>query len=86
MLYKVKIDLSKSKDSLNKIGMVELSTKPYWIKVEAADPDDACAASVKKVASTINKTFSSLSISSSKVERYTDEAIANMRITKIESV
>ena len=83
MSYKVKIDLSKSRDSLNKIGMVELSTKSYWITVEAADPDDACAAAVKKVATTINKTFSNLSISSSKVEKCTDEAIANMRITKI---
>ena len=84
MLYKVKINLSKSKDALNKIGMVEMSKKPYWVNVEADDPDGACVEAVKKVTNAINKTFSSLSISSNKVERYTDEAIANMRITKIE--
>tara|TARA_R110000765_G_scaffold259501_3_gene359692 strand:- start:1609 stop:1869 length:261 start_codon:yes stop_codon:yes gene_type:complete len=86
MLYKVKINLSKSADSLNKIGMVEMSKKPYWVSVEAPDPDDACAAAVKKVNTAINAAFSSLSISSSKVEKYTDEAIVNMRITEIKEV
>jgi len=86
MLYRVKIDLSKSKEALNKIGMADMCIKPYWIKVDASDPDEACAKSREKVAATINKTFSSLSISSSKVEECTEEAISYMRITKIDGI
>jgi len=64
--------------------MSEVAKQPYWISVEAGDPDEACYQAKKKVTSTIDRTFSNLSITSSKVQRYTEQAIDNMRIIKIE--
>jgi hypothetical protein len=84
MLFQVKVDLSKSYEPLNKIGMGEMSKTPYWVRIEADDPDDACSKTIKKVNNAINKAFSSLDIHSSRVEQCTDEAIVNMRIIKIE--
>jgi len=55
--YRVQIELKEVLKELRKLGLSEVLTGPYWIKVQGKDPDDACFIAFKKVESTIKNKF-----------------------------
>tara|TARA_Y100000310_G_C20052459_1_gene521195 strand:+ start:56 stop:331 length:276 start_codon:yes stop_codon:yes gene_type:complete len=82
--FKVKIDLSGAYSVLNLLGLGDITKKPYWIKVNAYDPDDACVKARKKVGNTIQNTFEALEISGSRIIDASKKATKEMKILKIE--
>jgi hypothetical protein len=85
MRFKVKIDLADAYDVLNMLGMGDIAKKPYWINIDADDPDDACKKSRDKVATTIENTFKILEVSEGRIKDAVNGTKRRMKIIKIVS-
>ena len=83
MNFKLKIDLSGAYSVLNLLGLGDIAKKPYWLKVTASDPDDACVKAREKVGKTIKNTFEILEVSSSRVKDATKQTTKTMKILLI---
>lgn len=82
-MYKVQIELTVAMEKIAKMGMKDVLNGPYWIKVIANDPDDACHAAVEKVCNTIHKKWGKRGKSGDSAVEIVRE---HMRIIKIERV
>lgn len=79
MIYNIKIDLKQAMLKVEKLGIKDVLKGSYWVKVIAADPDEACNSATQKVYDTVLKKWGEENLQAC-------EVIKNeMRIIRIEA-
>ncbi len=78
VMYRVQLELSGVLKEIEKLGFKEKLKGPYWLKVEAKSPDDACHKIRDKVEKTLCKKFKLV-----KEETISDILSKHMRVLKL---
>ena len=82
MIYKIKIDIRKAIEPLNKLGITTVSQENLFFFVNAENPDDACHISLNKLKTKIIEE----DLTDEIVDYLEDELVHEIKVTKLRRV